>query len=227
MLELAAHRGGNTMQELRECIEEGYDYAELDVHMTADGFLIVCHDGWKKVGNYRFSVGDMTYQELCNATCQNILLLEEVLEISKNQIGLIIDLKKGRDFYSHIGAKAAELILEREMCRQTWIISFDHESLVDAKKLYPDVRIAPMYVARIYDDVRYWQSIRADGVEICNEYLDKEMIDRAHDKKLRMIGWCINLIDELEWMAQSGVDILTIPKDIRILRHFQEKSDNY
>ena len=47
---IVAHRGGaeianeNTLSSFHQAIEIGVDMVEIDVHMTRDGQVVVCHD---------------------------------------------------------------------------------------------------------------------------------------------------------------------------------------
>lgn len=217
MFLIAAHRGGNSIDSIVDSIEKKYDYVELDVHLSYDKELIVQYSPLVCINNSIKYIEDIRYHKLSKTDRERLLLLEDVFKITKGKIGIIIDIKHGISFYPHIGKYVAEKIKEYDLCKETWIISFDHMCLDEAKNHIPSVKISPMYVARIFEEYKYWERIRADGIEICNEYLDQESIRVAHRMGLTMIGWCSQDREELLNLVKMGIDIITIEKDDPIL----------
>lgn len=215
MIQIAAHRGGNSWSSLLEAIQKGYDYVELDVHLTKDMELIVQYSPKIEVDGKSIFIGDITFRDLPHEEKKGLILLQDVLEYTRDKISVVIDIKKGPDFYSEIGKKTAELIQKTNAHSFVWLISFDHHCLVEAKKHDFNIRIAPMYVARPYDEEKYWNSLGADGAEICNEYLTCESVQLAHRNNLKLLGWCTEDTDELQRLVSLGIDIITIEQDDR------------
>lgn len=207
---IAAHRGGNTWSGIFDAIEKGYDYIELDVHLSGDNCLIVQYSPVAEIAGERLYIQELMYNALPEKNKAGLLLLSDVLHYVKDKIDVVLDIKRGRDFYQDIGVKVADLIGRMDMYKNTWIISFDHKCLIQAKEFEPRVRIAPMYVARISDESVYWRSVHADGVEVCNDYLDFETVKHAHEMDMHLLGWCTEDIAVLKWLAELGIDIITI-----------------
>ncbi len=99
-----AHRGlhgdgvpENSLSAFKSAVENGYG-AELDVHMTKDGKLVVIHDAslLRTVG-IDLRVEDLTLSELSKFTLEGteekIPTLKEVLELFEGKQPLIIELK--------------------------------------------------------------------------------------------------------------------------------------
>lgn len=68
---LIAHRGGgwhhpeNTMQAFKHAVELGCHMLEMDVHMTKDKKLILCHDGdLSRICGKKLRVSDLNFAEL-------------------------------------------------------------------------------------------------------------------------------------------------------------------
>ena len=66
-----AHRGAagkapeNTMASIRQAIEDGTDWIEIDVQETADGKVVVIHDSdFMKLAGVNMKVWDGTLHEL-------------------------------------------------------------------------------------------------------------------------------------------------------------------
>jgi glycerophosphoryl diester phosphodiesterase len=70
-VEITAHRAGatvapeNTVAALRRAIEDGADWAEIDVQLTADRAVVVIHDSdLRRVGGRPGRIGQMTLAEV-------------------------------------------------------------------------------------------------------------------------------------------------------------------
>lgn len=98
-----AHRGysaaypENTPLAFERAIESGADFIETDVRFTRDRALVCSHDPDLKrtAGNPR-AVAELTLQELKGirlAHGQSIPTLEEVLEIARGGVGVLLDVK--------------------------------------------------------------------------------------------------------------------------------------
>ncbi len=69
-----AHRGGgathpeNTVAAFDNAVALGFTYIELDVHLSKDGVLVVCHDGkLDRTTNMRGEIRNLTYDEIRTA----------------------------------------------------------------------------------------------------------------------------------------------------------------
>ena len=225
MFKIAAHRGGNSIESILKAIEKKYDYVELDVHLSKDGKVIVQYEPIITANGTNCFIEDIEYSKLTFSDKEKLLLFEQVLKIVKGKIGVIVDIKHGLHFYQHIGEKVAFLIKEADMCAESWIISFDHVCLNEAKNTNQAIRIAPMYVARINQEKEYWSSIQSDGVEVCNEYLDINSVKAAHSLGMTMIGWCTKDYDEINDLVKMGIDIITIEAEDEYLNYLKSMRD--
>jgi len=84
----------NTLEAFKLAIEKDY-IIELDIHLTKDKKIIVYHD-WntKRITNQDKVVEESTYQDLNNQKFLHIPLLEEVLELVKGKVPLLIEIKQ-------------------------------------------------------------------------------------------------------------------------------------
>lgn len=103
-----AHRGDwrnapaeNSLLAYQRCIDEGIDGIEIDLQMTRDGVLVVMHDETlDRTTTGKGKVCDYTLEELKNlyllspigvVTRQRIPTFEEVLELAKGRILILVD----------------------------------------------------------------------------------------------------------------------------------------
>ncbi len=116
-----AHRGEhlhhpeNTIPAYQEAIRDGADYFEVDVRTTADGKLVLSHDGAvSRRTNGRGDIGKMTFDEVraLDAGIKSgpqfagtkIPTFDEALDLARGKIGIYVDVKEAsaKDLVTHI-----------------------------------------------------------------------------------------------------------------------------
>lgn len=116
-----AHRGEhlqhpeNTIPAFEEAIRVGADFIEVDVQTTADGKLVLSHDGTvDRCTNGKGKVSEMTFEqvETLDAGAKSgaefagtrIPTFDQVLELARGKIGVYVDVKNASapDLVSHI-----------------------------------------------------------------------------------------------------------------------------
>ena len=110
MTRIAAHRGGaqlwpeNSLRAFRESLALGVDLLELDVHLTADGEVVVIHDATlDRTTDGRGAVGERTAAELAAVRLRDpagapsderLPTLDEVLAVvAPSHAGLLVEVK--------------------------------------------------------------------------------------------------------------------------------------
>jgi glycerophosphoryl diester phosphodiesterase len=108
--QVMAHRGesgqapGNTRPALDRCIEDGLEWAEVDVRLTKDGYHVLAHDKSLRAGtNAEMVVGEHTLAELkeldlgapfaARFAGVRVLTLQECFELAKGRLNLCLDCK--------------------------------------------------------------------------------------------------------------------------------------
>ncbi len=116
-----AHRGEhlrhpeNTVPAFEEAIRLGADYIEVDVRTTADGRLVLSHDGAvDRCTNGRGEVAKMTFAEIRALDAgvkmgpqfagTRVPTFDEVLDLARGRIGIYVDVKQvaAKDLVDHI-----------------------------------------------------------------------------------------------------------------------------
>ncbi|HHW48137.1 MAG TPA: glycerophosphodiester phosphodiesterase, partial [Clostridiaceae bacterium] len=159
-----AHRGApkhapeNTIAAFRKALELGAEGIELDVHLSADGHLVVIHDEKvDRTSDGKGLVKEKTLEELKALDFgswfskefkgETIPTLDEVLELLKSWTGIInIEIKGGSVFYPNIEEKVVRKIEKLKIEEKIIISSFNHYSLVEIKKLNPKIKTGILYV---------------------------------------------------------------------------------
>lgn len=131
-----AHRGDwrhapeNSIPAIEGVIAMGADVVELDVQRTADGVLVMSHDG--RVDRCTDGTGlikEMTYDQLKNFHLKrdngevvdslHILTLREALMCTKDRI--CVNLDKGYNYYDQILELTEELGVTKQVLIKSWI----------------------------------------------------------------------------------------------------------
>ncbi|HEY9137953.1 MAG TPA: glycerophosphodiester phosphodiesterase family protein [Terriglobus sp.] len=109
----------NSLAALEHCVAMGVDMMEIDVHMTADGHLVIMHDATvDRTTDGHGTIAQMTLADIRKLhlrqnlggyseppTDQHVLTLEEMLRAAKGRITLNLDVKEA------IYAEVVDLVL--------------------------------------------------------------------------------------------------------------------
>jgi glycerophosphoryl diester phosphodiesterase len=116
-----AHRGAswdlpeNTLPAFERAIEVGADYVEFDVHADRDGRLVVSHDPPRRPG---------------------LPTLEEVLDVCRGRIGLMVELKTPGRYRRHDLVRRTLALLDDEAV----VVCFQRPALEEVRRLRPGMR---------------------------------------------------------------------------------------
>ena len=146
-----AHRGlhdsasgipENSLLAFRKAVEHGYG-AELDVHLSKDGRLVVIHDeSLLRTAGVDRKVCDCTTRELrsyfLEETGEPIPFLEEVLPLFAGKTPLVVELKPYAKNHAAL-AEATCKLLDQYPDLQFCIESFDPRALYWLKKHRPEI----------------------------------------------------------------------------------------
>ena len=217
------HRGAmgyapeNTFASFERAIELGADAIELDVHLTADGEVVVIHDAFlDRTTNGDGLVGQKTLAELKTLDAgvhfgpefagQRIPTLGEVLAWARGKGVIDVEIKGGSWPYAGIEARVVELIRAHEMVDQTIVISFDHPTVARVKSLAPEIAAGALWNCRPVDPVAVARAAGADAIMPQWPYCDAETVERAHAAGLSVNPWTANEPEVVEHLIGLGVD---------------------
>ncbi len=146
-----AHRGlhdsekgvpENSLAAFRLAVENGYG-AELDVHLSKDGRLVVMHDeSLLRTAGVDKNICDCTAEELdrltLEGTGEHIPYLEEVLPLFEGKTPLVVEIKAFRKNHAVLTERVCAL-LDQYPGLQFCMESFDPRVLLWLKKHRPEV----------------------------------------------------------------------------------------
>ncbi|MBQ3082276.1 MAG: glycerophosphodiester phosphodiesterase [Clostridia bacterium] len=219
-----AHRGAsayapeNTMSAFLLACRLGADGIELDVHLTADGEVVVCHDAnIKRTSDGKGVIEEMTLEELYRYDFgypdvfgtrfkgEYIPTLKEVYR-AVLPFGVIINTELKRTRPEIV---KAVLQVEEECGAAGAVIysSFEHDYLKELKALNPAAPVAPLY-GTDGAFVELGKKLNATALHPAfgGVLADTEYVKKAHDAGLRVHPYTPNSIDDLTDLVEAGVD---------------------
>jgi glycerophosphoryl diester phosphodiesterase len=220
-----AHRGAsgyapeNTMAAFKKGIEMGAKGIELDVHLTKDGQIVVCHDeNIKRTSNGEGLIMDMTLEELkkfdfgvrfsSEFEGEKIPTLEEVLELIEDWDGILnIEIKAApRQYLAGLEKEVVELVKKYSMVDKIIISSFNHYSLAEVKKIAPEFKTGILYSELIYEPWEYVKNVGACAIHPGLISLTEEVIKGCIKNGVMVNVWTVNQSEHMKMLIEAGVD---------------------
>ena len=218
-MKIIGHKGGgasvpeNTATSLRHAMSLGLTGAEIDIWPTADRKFVVFHDAHLgRITGHAGWTHSLTSEELrrlpigsdpaASVSCERLLLLPEALELANGQLELILEVKRTRHELERFAWVEEELW--NTLCRHnaqesTMVISFDHRTLLELRKLAPAARIGMLYAG---EWLCLWEEIAALAPSALVPHWAQttaELVTRAHRAELEIYPWAV---DHEDWMKQ-------------------------
>ena len=206
-----AHRGmprlatENTLRSFQLALEYGAEGIELDVHMTADGVIVVHHDAILPGGT------ELRRTKLAELTAQfsELPTLEQVCELVGGRAELFVEIK-GADIESAVEQALASY------SGVTAIHSFDH-ALIQRIALAGTQRRLGILVETAAEDALLAMS-RAGAVDLWPHYslVTPALVTAVHALGGRVIPWTVNSVHDAQRLEAMSVDGICTD-DVRIL----------
>ena len=217
------HRGAmgyapeNTLSSFRKAVELGADLIEFDIHLSADGHIIVIHDcSVERTTDGLGDVSAMTLNEIRNLDAgshfgpefqgEKIPTLEEVLRWSGGRIPLVIEIKGEPEPEPGIEEKLIEVLHSYRMLEQSMVISFFHPSVGRIKEIEPKAHTGILFSSGLIDAVGAAREVHADSVRPSWTYWNRDLVRKVHEAGLAASVWTVNDEDIMRSMINMGID---------------------
>ena len=224
---MVAHRGLSGLERENTCMafvaagNRSYWGIETDVHVTADGELIVFHDDTTTRCTTERTA--LTIEQTDFATLRELELSEwkgnapkrilqmptpeEYVEICKKYEKVcVLELK------NPMTREAIEKVIDRiralDYLDQTVFISFCWENLVTVRELLPEQSVQFLFGSFTEELIRQIIDNRFD-VDVYHKSLTKELVDRFHAAGRTVNVWTVNDPEDGKKYASWGVDYIT------------------
>mgnify|MGYP000882233484 CR=1 FL=1 len=235
---IIAHRGAskeapeNTLAAFALALELGCTGIELDVHVSADGALIVCHDAEvDRTTDGSGKIAEMTVAELKRLDAgrwfdvryagQRLPLLEEVLDLVPPSVPLNIEIKSS--LHPDVNRLLLSLLRERNRLNSVFVSSFDFDVLFALQRLEPAMRIGLLYDAEAPDYRRLAseRGVRLYSLHAHHSWIVPAYVEEAKRAGLAVYPWTIDAPDRMREALAAGVSGI-ISNDVRLLKEAVE-----
>lgn len=230
--QVMVHRGmarqapENTRPALARVMEDGLEWAEVDVRLTQDGHHVLLHnatvngvtDGAGEVRSMtldavkRLDAGSWFAPHYAN---ERILTLAEALTLCKGRLNLYLDCKEVNP------TLLAKEILDADMARQ--VVVFDDVESLAAIRAQSNGKVPIMPKWHPKDGLDAWvNQVHPDAVEINSDEVTPEVCRFFHDKGVKVQAKVLGDDDHAEvWdrMLAAGVDWLQTDRGEDIVAH--------
>jgi glycerophosphoryl diester phosphodiesterase len=217
---VTAHRGAsavtpeNTMAAVRQAIEDGADFVEIDVQETADGHVVVFHDrDFKRVADNGLKIWDATLSDLQQIDVgshfspefedERVPTLEKVLLACKGRIGVNIELKSyGRD--QDLVQRVIDLVEKHSMEDEIILMSLKLEAVRETKALRPEWKVGLLTGVAIGNLARLDVDFLAVNVGLAS----RSFVRSAHRRGKEVFVWTVNDPITMSTLVNRGVENL-------------------
>ncbi|MBM6994597.1 glycerophosphodiester phosphodiesterase [Paenibacillus sp. DXFW5] len=218
-----AHRGAaghypeNTMLAFAKALEMGATGIETDVQMTRDGQLVLIHDETlQRTAGTSEWVKDLTLAEIKQREVgswfhgdfagERIPALEELLDLVRGTDTIVnIELKTGVVLYPGIEQKVVDAVRHYGLSERVIISSFNHYSLVECKRLAPDIRTGILYMEGLYEPWDYAKRIGAEALHAYQYALTPELVTLAKANEVVYHPFTVNDPKVMLALINAGV----------------------
>jgi len=232
---VTAHRGSskdapeNTLSAIGQAIEDGADFAEIDVQETADGVIVLLHDtDLKRIAGVNKKIWQLRYSEIKPLDAgswfspdfrgEHVPTLIEAIEMSRNKIKLNIELK----FNGHekrLVERVVEIIRNHEFGSQCVITSLNYNGLQKVKKIDPELKTGFIIAKSIGNMFR----VSADFLSLAAGIVNPDVIGAAKKRNMKIHVWTVNRPARMSHMINLGVDNIITDYPARLLAVIQAR----
>jgi glycerophosphoryl diester phosphodiesterase len=232
---VAAHRGGaalwpeNSLLAFRSALALGVDALEFDLHLTADGEVVVLHDPTlDRTSTGNGSVRDLKLANLADirlktregaVTDERVPTFAQVLDLVASTSAEIlpeIKVDANRQRYDGIEEKVLALIRARGLMARTTIQAFQVETIRRVRELEPKARTMLLVArgdverdrARPAEAVRRARELGATDLGMNHRLLDADVMSAARAAGIRVSAWTVNEEADIRRMIDLGVDVV-------------------
>lgn len=203
-----AHRGAkgyepeNTLKAFQKALDLNADGIELDVHLSADGHIIVIHDETiDKMTNGKGFVNTLSLAELKSfliAEKHEIPTLKEVFDLVNKKCFINIELKDA-DTLTKVVSLIDEYVLEKKWSYNHFIVSsFDWNALLEVHNLNSKIPIGILTETDLKLALAFAETIQAKAIHPYYHLLNEENTREIKEKGFLVLPWTVNIDEDIQ-----------------------------
>lgn len=211
-----AHRGAkayepeNTLKAFQKALDLNADGIELDVHLSADGHVIVIHDETiDKMTNGKGAVNSFSLSELKSfriADRYEIPTLKEVFDLVNKKCFINIELKNA-DTLTKVVSLIHEYISDKKWNYEHFIVSsFDWNALQEVHNLDSKIPIGVLTETNLHLAVAFAETIKVKAIHPYYHLLNKENTKAIQEKGFLVLPWTVNIEEDIQKIKSYKVN---------------------
>jgi len=215
---IIAHRGAagkapeNTPASIRQAINDGTDWVEIDVQETVDGKVVVIHDSdFMKLAGVNLKVWNGTLEQVKEIdigswfdpefSAERVPTLIEILEEARGKAKVMIELK----YYGHdqqLEQRVVDIVEQTNMVGNVAIMSLKYDGIKKIRALRPDWVIGLLSAKAIGNITGLDVNFLAVNMAMATP----GFISSAHSSGKQLFVWTVNDQVSMSRMMSLGVD---------------------
>ncbi len=205
------HRGAadeapeNRLVAFEAGIESGARAIECDVHLSADGEIVVIHDATlERTTSLKGRVDATSWPALKEAGVPSLV---DVARVAKDRCVLVVEIKAGEE----IEARVVELLRGEGMIAQSIVFSFDGRRIPKIKALAPElvvVRLLTITETLRGPKTAIRRAAGADGIGVDYHRATSRVVEAAHRQGLPVFAWTVPPGPEVDRLKAMGVNFV-------------------
>ena len=204
------HESENTLISFQKALNMQVDGIELDVHLSADGELMVIHDETiDRTTNGKGFVNKLSLRELKTFQIDDkhqIPMLKEVFDLVNQGCFINIELK------SYDAAEKVVSLIEKYVTKKGWkydrflVSSFDWNALQQVRFLNEEIPIGVLTETDLDLALAFAKFIQAKSIHPYFHLLTKENTAKIQEKGIQVYPWTINEIEDIQKIKAFNVN---------------------
>jgi glycerophosphoryl diester phosphodiesterase len=234
---ITAHRGSsgmapeNSLSALRQAIEDGADYAEIDVQETADGVIVLLHDtDLLRVAGLNRKIWEVTYEEIRDLDAgswfspefagERIPTLAEAIETVRGRLRLYIELKFNQR-EERLVERVVDILEAEDFLDQCVVASLKYEGPQRARELAPELRIGYM----VYRAAGKIDRLEVDFLSLGSDLVTNALVVGTQREGKELHVWTLNDPAAMSRALDRGVDNIITDYPARLRDLLEERRE--
>jgi glycerophosphoryl diester phosphodiesterase len=217
---VTAHRGAsgyapeNTLSAVELAIKMKAEYAEIDVQETADGEIVLLHDGsLKRTTGFDKNIWETEYSELdtldagswfsVEYKAERIPSLSQLMDSVRGRIKLNIELKtNGHE--KKLAERVVKIIREKNFESECILTSFSYSQIKKVKKIDPGLKTGLIF-SKYPLFINIFNNDNFDLLSVHYSLVDEDFMQAANEAGKEVHVWTVNDEKEMKRLINLGV----------------------
>jgi glycerophosphoryl diester phosphodiesterase len=215
------HRGAageapeNTLVSFALAAEQQAGGIELDVHLSKDGQIIVCHDTTiDRTTTGTGNIADLTLEELKQVDAgvkynekfagEKLPTLEEVVDLLPSHMQINVEIKSDS---LELRNALIELLHRRNLLDRVFVSSFHLSCLVLLKQAEPRVKIGFLYHKEPFSpaEAKAKFDVELYSLHPHHSHVNRAYVEEAEKLGLKVYPWTVNTEERMKQLIEDGV----------------------